>query len=884
MFTTHRPCEETRTFGGSSQPVNEKHHVLHIKADCRSRDLMRVPTYINNDVTQLDLSENKISIIRLDDFVNVQHLRVLVLSHNSINTLESGSFRHLRLLERLDLNKNDITSFAPDVFIELENLRVLTMSELPLTSYPTDFVAHTKELRVLSLSAIGAATIPAEYARLPRLEVLDFYKDTDKLVKITHTMFDDIRESNITTLSFRNMYYVLGIESGAFSNMAKTRSLIFACNERLSFSSTVAALAATTNTNIDNVVLDGARGSGSVFDESAFCSPFWRRVRRLSVRNNRIGAFSFSYAGCLRKLREFVTDYNSPTQVSPTGVSLNAIFTNIRLLSFSHKTTRDEYYETAFCTSRQDMFDIVDYFPVRPPVLSPRVRELIKEPCGEDYVNLLPNSLEYIHAADTRMTPQWTTTGDYCSGNIRYVNMSHNKFFKTLCDGCRIVGDNRLEIIDLSYGILTNITPNFLNFPRLRFLNLSHNELGVSLSDFWETFAHLIKLEDINLSHNKLSKISPQAFERCTRLRRLNLADNELTQIDMNIHHIATLEYIDLSGNRLFRLSDAFTAELDQPFQGRPLVLNLQRQIFTCNCKSASFVRWTQATHVRLTYPDRLKCLYGDREDVSLTGISMDEFEAGCDVTGKELTVVVPIVVGIAILVVVLWTVKYHRWYINYHLTLCWKREAGAATREPEFRYEAMVLYFLHSANPRLQQGGVARISRWVCTRLLPRAEDEWGLCLYVGDRDDVGGASKMHNFLRGFECSDKVIVCLTREFIDDGDCMNYLATALDSSKPLSKYIFVLFDEIQPTTVPNRLRQLLLPNAPSVLLTWGDIEAEDRDAPETFWRRMRDSLMRDPDQERCRRRFDAIPLLVSIHDTYVDEPSLDKNLTVSVYA
>ena len=133
---------------------------------------------------------------------------------------------------------------------------------------------------------------------------------------------------------------------------------------------------------------------------------------------------------------------------------------------------------------------------------------------------------------------------------------------------------------------------------------------------------------------------------------------------------------------------------------------------------------------------------------------------------------------------------------------------------------DKVVTYFLHALNYCDQMAGVARISRWVCTRLLPRAEDEWGLRLYVGDRDDLGGASKMHNFVRAFQSSDKVVVCLTREFIDDSDCMNYLATALDSSKPLSKYIFVLFDDIQPTSVPRRLRQLILPNSPSTPLTW----------------------------------------------------------------
>ena len=209
----------------------------------------------------------------------------------------------------------------------------------------------------------------------------------------------------------------------SFSNMSNTRSLVFAYNKRLSFSATVAPLAATKNTNVDNVVLDGAQGNGSVFHESAFCSPFWRRVRRLSAKNNHINTFSFNYSGCLRKLREFVADYNSPTRLSPRGLSQV-------LLSFSHKTTRDEYYETAYCTSRQDMFDIDDYFPVRLPVLSPHVGEFLKKPCSEDYINLLSNSLEYIYAVDTFITPQWRTVGDYCSGNICYINMSHNKFWR----------------------------------------------------------------------------------------------------------------------------------------------------------------------------------------------------------------------------------------------------------------------------------------------------------------------------------------------------------------------------------------------------------------------------------------------------------------------
>ena len=90
---------------------------------------------------------------------------------------------------------------------------------------------------------------------------------------------------------------------------------------------------------------------------------------------------------------------------------------------------------------------------------------------------------------------------------------------------------------------------------------------------------------------------------------------------------------------------------------------------------------------------------------------------------------------------------------------------------------------------------------------------------------------------------------------------MYYLTIALDSNKPLNKYIFILFDNIQPTSVPRRVGQLLKPGAPSVQIIWSSVDDEDETAREIFWRRMRDALMRDPEQERCRRRFDVIPLM-----------------------
>ena len=332
-LATSQGCKLSRGSGESLTVGHEKWLTSggdsRVRMDCRSRGITRVPTNIASDVTDLDLAGNNISYVLENDFVNRTNLRVLILSNSRIKTLQRHCFHKLLQLERLDLTGNNIESLPSGVFVGLRSLRVLTMSGLPLTSYPTEFVTHTTELRVLSLSAIGDATIPAEYAHLPRLEVLDFFKDaTVNLKKITAAMFDNIRDSNITTLAIRYIRNINDIEKGAFSNLPAVRSLILACNGHLHLRPTVATLASTTNTSINTVMLDGARADDlpNTFKEADFCSPFWHNVQRLSVKSTLIVHALFNHAGCLSQLREINFEYNAISKITPSNTNLSAVF------------------------------------------------------------------------------------------------------------------------------------------------------------------------------------------------------------------------------------------------------------------------------------------------------------------------------------------------------------------------------------------------------------------------------------------------------------------------------------------------------------------------------------------------------------------------------
>ena len=175
------------------------------------------------------------------------------------------------------------------------------------------------------------------------------------------------------------------------------------------------------------------------------------------------------------------------------------------------------------------------------------------------------------------------------------------------------------------------------------------------------------------MSHNKLSRINPLAFKHCTRLKLINLANNELADIDVYVDSLIDLEYIDLSGNRLISLSDTLISKLDEMVHVRPLAVDLQREMFMCNCDSLSFLLWTRVTQVELVSKERLTCLFGDIKDKSLNDIDVKDIASECRVP-SVLPIVVPVVAVVVFICSFAALARYHRWYIKYHMVLCWLR------------------------------------------------------------------------------------------------------------------------------------------------------------------------------------------------------------------
>lgn len=68
------------------------------------------------NISEINLSNNNISILRTDDFRPMANLTRLDLSSNNISTLDHGLFQFNLLLKYLDLTKNHLTFFSFGIF------------------------------------------------------------------------------------------------------------------------------------------------------------------------------------------------------------------------------------------------------------------------------------------------------------------------------------------------------------------------------------------------------------------------------------------------------------------------------------------------------------------------------------------------------------------------------------------------------------------------------------------------------------------------------------------------------------------------------------------------------------------------------------------------
>ncbi|KAF4789872.1 hypothetical protein TURU_146994 [Turdus rufiventris] len=89
---------------------------------CSNKGLRMLPKGIPKDVTELDLSNNSISVLANHTFSNMTQLSTLILSYNRLRCIPVHAFNGLRSLRVLTLHGNDISSVPEGSFNDLVSL------------------------------------------------------------------------------------------------------------------------------------------------------------------------------------------------------------------------------------------------------------------------------------------------------------------------------------------------------------------------------------------------------------------------------------------------------------------------------------------------------------------------------------------------------------------------------------------------------------------------------------------------------------------------------------------------------------------------------------------------------------------------------------------
>ena len=245
----------------------------------------------------------------------------------------------------------------------------------------------------------------------------------------------------------------------------------------------------------------------------------------------------------------------------------------------------------------------------------------------------------------------------------------------------------RIYLLDLSYNNLECINSEYFrncSWVNLRYLNLSHNNLGIRSS--------------------RCSSIDKDPLQFLTPLGNLEILDlsrNNLLQLDISLQ-MDFLQNLDLSDNMLTCLPQSFTKSLDEANLKRlnttqpAIQVDLSKNQFPCSCSCLPFYRWLLSTSVELINELEYFCL-DDKVEKNIS--SMDEpilrqLTTNCAIYHDALSALesfLTIILTYAVITIV--TVGY-RWRHTLHyfyLRMRMDRQKIADILTPEYKFHGFV-------------------------------------------------------------------------------------------------------------------------------------------------------------------------------------------------
>ncbi|XP_059395917.1 toll-like receptor 8b [Carassius carassius] len=559
-----------------------------VALDCSGRSLKRIPKNLIWNTTELDFANNKIKYLPKDAFWNLTDVTQINLKNNQIEKcLENGIFSRLANLKTLLLDYNKITVFPRDL---PPGLQWLSLNSNQIKTIGPSDLAGIKKLKVLSLNRNCYHNVSIEleihnetfqHLNLTKLEL-----SRNGLLKIPHAL-----PKSLLTLSLL-LNKIDYVHTSDLKSLTNLRVLDLSGNCPFCFTAPFPCTPCQTKNNALQIhpdafselsKLQDLRLSGNslqTINPSWFQNLTMLKYLYLSF-NSLISEFeSGQFFSVLPKVEVVDFSYNNPSQNFYHRIKLSKGFASLKSLQTLHL---EGYMSHSLCEE-----DLRPLFGLRNlSVLNLGVNFL-------QHLNLSVfrnfHNLSLISLIDNRLTFTNPFRGQECKSDILSDNNEGDRregpyihtneqfrhyppFTKAECLATGPVldlsknniyhinpfffkGTENITCLNLSFNFIASYFngTEFTHFPRIKYLDLSHNRVYMR-SD--SALNELKELQVLDLSHNKHYfevagvRNSLTFLENLQFLKVLNLSWNEINSLTNKTLRSDSLKELQFQGNRL---------------------------------------------------------------------------------------------------------------------------------------------------------------------------------------------------------------------------------------------------------------------------------------------------------------------------------------------
>ncbi|CAG2231603.1 unnamed protein product [Mytilus edulis] len=320
-----------------------------------------------------------------------------------------------------------------------------------------------------------------------------------------------------------------------------------------------------------------------------------------------------------------------------------------------------------------------------------------------------------------------------------------------------IEGENNLKWlnmsgIDSSLYLHKNSVPLFSNVEEafFRFAELGKNETIAK-----HLFTLIPSVHVLDISYNSLLKLPNDSFVQNIKLRELDLSHNVLHEVPTAILEIKHLRKLNLQNNNLVTISNSITDWLDSLSRKQEIIVLLAGNVLSCSCENKQFISWLFNTNVKLDPDDQnisnknylCRLSNGDIKDTSEIYDHYHELYSDCN-AAIWLRFGISLLVTFTVIAFVFAVIFNFRWRIAYYIYRTFQTVIESEMNL-NFTYDAYVSYSDDARD-------------WVHHDLAHKIERNWGLKLFIEDRDLLGGQSYVDSIAKSIGSCRQVIFVLT--------------------------------------------------------------------------------------------------------------------------